>query len=163
RRVHLRGAERPLGSDGGPPGATAEPPAGAGHQRAAGQADPGEQRRNHLLGPGRAAPARRRGRGAGPAEARTGVGRRGGEGGLVPAWLPVREGWKDRLRVKLADITDDGQRKALSQVVETGLARRQDWFDLLSIPLELNLFRNLGPVLGVRVGLMLGAGLVVYG
>jgi NADH:ubiquinone oxidoreductase subunit F (NADH-binding)/NADH:ubiquinone oxidoreductase subunit E len=87
----------------------------------------------------------------------------GPSGGLVPAWLPVREGYKDRLRVKLADIADDAQRKALTQVVEAGLARRQDWFDLLSIPLELNLFRNLGPVLGLRVGLMLGAGLVIYG
>jgi NADH:ubiquinone oxidoreductase subunit F (NADH-binding) len=67
------------------------------------------------------------------------------------------------LRVKLADISDEAQRRALTKLVEEGMARRHDWFDLLSIPLELNLFRNLGPVLGLRVGLMLGAGLVVYG
>jgi NADH:ubiquinone oxidoreductase subunit F (NADH-binding) len=87
----------------------------------------------------------------------------GPSGGLVPVWLPVREGWRDRLRVKLADISDEAQRRALTKLVEEGMARRHDWFDLLSIPLELNLFRNLGPVLGLRVGLMLGAGLVVYG
>jgi NADH:ubiquinone oxidoreductase subunit F (NADH-binding)/NADH:ubiquinone oxidoreductase subunit E len=77
----------------------------------------------------------------------------GPSGGLLPPTLPVAAGWEARLA---------GKSEILVQAIRDGIAAGKGRFDVLSLPLDLNLFREVGPVLGLRVGLMLGAGLVAY-
>jgi NADH:ubiquinone oxidoreductase subunit F (NADH-binding) len=77
----------------------------------------------------------------------------GPSGGLIPPLLPVGDGWEDRLKGKNPELT-----RAINEGIKAGAGL----FDIRHLPLDLLLFREVGPVLGLRVGLMLGAGLVVY-
>jgi formate dehydrogenase beta subunit len=77
----------------------------------------------------------------------------GPSGGLLPPTLPVAAGWDERVA---------GKSEVLAKTIRDGIAAGKGRFDLLTLPLDLNLFREVGPVLGLRVGLMLGAGLAVY-
>jgi formate dehydrogenase beta subunit len=77
----------------------------------------------------------------------------GPSGGLLPPTLPAADGWQDRLKGKSPELA-----AAIREGVRVGGGR----FDIRHLPLDLLLFREVGPVLGLRIGLMLGAGLVVY-
>jgi formate dehydrogenase beta subunit len=77
----------------------------------------------------------------------------GPSGGLIPPTLPAADGWEDRLKGKNPELA-----KAIRDGVKAGGGR----FDIRYLPLDLLLFRDVGPVLGLRIGLMLGAGLGVY-
>lgn len=77
----------------------------------------------------------------------------GPSGGLIPPTLPAADGWKDRLKGKAPELV-----KAITDGIAAGGGR----FDVRYLPLDLLMFRDVGPVLGLRVGLMLGAGLAVY-
>jgi NADH:ubiquinone oxidoreductase subunit F (NADH-binding) len=77
----------------------------------------------------------------------------GPSGGLIPPTLPAADGWEERLKGKSAELA-----KAIRDGVKAGGGR----FDIRHLPLDLLLFREVGPVLGLRIGLMLGAGLAVY-
>ena len=77
----------------------------------------------------------------------------GPSGGLIPPSLPVADGWEERLKGKVPE---------LAKAIRDGIAAGDGWFDIRHLPLDLLQFREVGPVLGLRVGLMLGAGLAVY-
>jgi formate dehydrogenase beta subunit len=77
----------------------------------------------------------------------------GPSGGLIPPTLPAADGWEERLKGKSPELA-----KAIRDGVRAGFGR----FDIRHLPLDLLLFREVGPVLGLRIGLMLGAGLAVY-
>jgi NADH:ubiquinone oxidoreductase subunit F (NADH-binding) len=85
----------------------------------------------------------------------------GPSGGLLPPTLTAAPGWEDRLKARLAEVGPD-QRDVYRRVFEGGLAAGNRKLDLLTLPLDLNLFRAVGPILGLRVAVMLGAGLAVY-
>ena len=78
----------------------------------------------------------------------------GPSGGLIPPTLPAADGWEERLKGKSPELA-----KAIREGIKAGGGR----FDVRHLPLDLLLFREVGPVLGLRIGLMLGAGLAVYG
>ena len=77
----------------------------------------------------------------------------GPSGGLIPPTLSVGDGWEDRLKGKSPELT---------RAINDGIKAGAGLFDIRHLPLDLLLFREVGPVLGLRVGLMLGAGLAVY-
>jgi NADH:ubiquinone oxidoreductase subunit F (NADH-binding) len=77
----------------------------------------------------------------------------GPSGGLIPPTLPAADGWEERLKGKSPELA-----KAIRDGVKAGGGR----FDIRHLPLDLLMFREVGPVLGLRIGLMLGAGLAVY-
>lgn len=77
----------------------------------------------------------------------------GPSGGLIPPTLPVADGWEERLK---------GKSEYLAAAIRAGIKAGGGRFDTRHLPLDLVLFRDAGPVLGLRVGLMLGAGLGVY-
>jgi NADH:ubiquinone oxidoreductase subunit F (NADH-binding)/NADH:ubiquinone oxidoreductase subunit E len=77
----------------------------------------------------------------------------GPSGGLIPATIPVADGWEARLK---------GKGEPLAEAIKAGIQAGNGRFDVRHLPLDLLLFREVGPVLGIRVGLMLGAGLAVY-
>jgi NADH:ubiquinone oxidoreductase subunit F (NADH-binding) len=85
----------------------------------------------------------------------------GPSGGLLPALLPAAPDYESFLKTKPEDIPGE-QWKLLSETVCAGIASGKGRFDIRALPLDLHLFRLVGPVLGLRVGLMLGAGLAVY-
>jgi formate dehydrogenase beta subunit len=78
----------------------------------------------------------------------------GPSGGLIPPTLPAADGWEERLK---------GKSPELAQAIRAGVKAGGGRFDVRHLPLDLLLFREVGPVLGLRIGLMLGAGLAVYG
>jgi formate dehydrogenase beta subunit len=77
----------------------------------------------------------------------------GPSGGLIPPTLPADYGWEQRLKDK---------RPELANAIRKGIAVGGARFDIRYLPLDLLQFREIGPVLGLRIGLMLGAGLAVY-
>ncbi|HEX3150176.1 MAG TPA: NAD(P)H-dependent oxidoreductase subunit E [Gemmataceae bacterium] len=77
----------------------------------------------------------------------------GPSGGLIPPTLPAADGWQDRLK---------GKSPELATAIREGIRAGGGRFDVRHLPLDLLLFREVGPVLGLRISLMLGAGLVVY-
>ena len=77
----------------------------------------------------------------------------GPSGGLLPPTLPVADGLDGRLK---------GKPEPLARVIRDGVAAGKGRFDVRALPLDLHLFREVGPILGIKSGLMLGAGLVVY-
>lgn len=85
----------------------------------------------------------------------------GPSGGLLPPTLPVPSHWQQRLSRKPDDVPAELW-QLLTKTIETGVAMGKGRFDIRALPLDLVLFRLVGPALGLRVGLMLGAGLVVY-
>jgi len=85
----------------------------------------------------------------------------GPSGGLLPTLLPVAPGWEDRLAKKPEEASNE-QWEIVTRTVREGITRGGGRFDIRSLPLDLHVFRLIGPALGLRVGLMLGAGLAVY-
>ena len=77
----------------------------------------------------------------------------GPSGGLIPPTLPAADGWQDRLKGKSPELA-----AAIREGIRVGGGR----FDARHLPLDLLQFREVGPVLGLRISLMLGAGLAVY-
>jgi NADH:ubiquinone oxidoreductase subunit F (NADH-binding) len=77
----------------------------------------------------------------------------GPSGGLIPPTLPAADGWEARLK---------GKSEQLATAIRDGITAGKGRFDFRYLPLDLLLFRDVGPVLGLRIGLMLGAGLGVY-
>lgn len=89
----------------------------------------------------------------------------GPSGGLVPARLPVAPGVAERLQKQLPRLRDPGEGELLKQFVNENLIRNgeeQKTLDALALPLDLNFFRSVGSLIGLKLELMLGAGLVVY-
>ncbi len=86
----------------------------------------------------------------------------GPSGGLLPAMLPVIGDWQARLARKPDDIGTE-QWENLTRCIRAGVDPGSGRFDIRRLPLDLMLFRWVGSALGLRIGLMLGAGLAVYG
>ena len=82
----------------------------------------------------------------------------GPSGGFLPARFPAPPKWKDRLAKKVADMkaskAEPGEVELLDRFVTDVLGSAEPSFDLRDLALDLTFFRHLG--------LMLGAGLVVY-
>ncbi|MGL4423226.1 MAG: NADH-ubiquinone oxidoreductase-F iron-sulfur binding region domain-containing protein, partial [Gemmataceae bacterium] len=84
----------------------------------------------------------------------------GPSGGLLPALLPVKAGWEKRLKEKLNDTADKALLEKQVTQMMAGLVDMK--LPIERVPLDLNLFRALGPILGISASVMLGAGLAVY-
>jgi formate dehydrogenase beta subunit len=82
----------------------------------------------------------------------------GPSGGFLPAKLPAPKRWKERLAKKVADMEaakgDPSEVGLLKAFVTEKLGESATTVDVRELPLDLLFFRN--------VGLMLGAGMVVY-
>jgi NADH:ubiquinone oxidoreductase subunit F (NADH-binding)/NADH:ubiquinone oxidoreductase subunit E len=89
----------------------------------------------------------------------------GPSGGLLPAMLPVDSKLDEKRRADaVAKIRERSANDAdfMDWFIRTHLPAGATELDLLSVPLDLNFFRNLHALLKLPVEPMLGAGLVVY-
>ncbi len=90
----------------------------------------------------------------------------GPSGGFLPARLPVAKKLKDRLERAIARVRDPDEGNLLTAFAEGHLLKdgvEVDFFEIVHLPLDLNFFRNIASVIGLRdIELMLGAGIVVY-
>jgi len=86
----------------------------------------------------------------------------GPSGGLLPASLPVKPGFQERYQSQLSRVREESEKIMLEKFVSQHLKDKTDTLDILSLPLDLNFFRYLNPILGLKIEMMLGAGLVVY-
>lgn len=86
----------------------------------------------------------------------------GPSGGLLPARLPVKPGYEDRLQAQLGKVREDSEKVMLQRFVADHLKDNATSLDVMALPLDLNFFRYLYPILGLRMEMMLGAGIVVY-
>ena len=96
----------------------------------------------------------------------------GPSAGFVPRFLKIRpEGFEARWEaVKRAaartprNERDEKEIRIANSIVRllTDDVRQSLKLDVLSMPLDLDLFRSIDELLGVRTGMLLGAGLVVY-
>jgi NADH:ubiquinone oxidoreductase subunit F (NADH-binding)/NADH:ubiquinone oxidoreductase subunit E len=85
----------------------------------------------------------------------------GPSGGLLPPLLPAAPDFENWLKTRPEEIPAE-QWTLLTNTVRNGVKAGNGWFDVRSLPLDLLLVRLIGPALGLRVGIMLGAGLAVY-
>jgi NADH:ubiquinone oxidoreductase subunit F (NADH-binding)/NADH:ubiquinone oxidoreductase subunit E len=96
----------------------------------------------------------------------------GPSAGFVPRFLKIRrEGFEARWDAvrRAAGRTprnerDEKEIRIANSIVRllTDDVRRSLTLDVLSMPLDLDLFRSIDELLGIRTGMLLGAGLVVY-
>lgn len=86
----------------------------------------------------------------------------GPSGGLLPARLPVKPGFQERLQTQLGKVREESEKVMLERFVAARIPSGTTSLDALALPLDLNFFRYLYPILGLRMEMMLGAGLVVY-
>ena len=89
----------------------------------------------------------------------------GPSGGFLSARLPVAKGVQARFDKKLATVRSETEKAMLSEFVKANLLPdgvEAATFDVRALPLDLNFWRTVASVIGVKVDLMLGAGLVVY-
>jgi formate dehydrogenase beta subunit len=89
----------------------------------------------------------------------------GPSGGFVPARLPIQPGIEARLEKALPRLRDPAEGDLLKRFAADHLMPggvEQPALDIRALPLDLNFFRGVGSLIGLRLDLMLGAGIVVY-
>ena len=81
----------------------------------------------------------------------------GPSGGLIPPMIPLPADFADR-RSRANDAT--------KKILDRGVNEANSHFNLLTLPMDLGVFKNVSKILGIgtgsALGMMLGAGLAVY-
>ncbi len=90
----------------------------------------------------------------------------GPSGGLIPPQIPLTAGFAERRSRAIDDLDKQDDKDFLNRILDSGLNASGSHFDLLKLPLDLNVFKSVGRLIGVgdsrALGMMLGAGLAVY-
>ena len=90
----------------------------------------------------------------------------GPSSGLIPAFLPVKVPAEDKyeewLTGVLGKFRSPAEKAAMGRIAGTHLQPGATKLDIRLIPLDLNFFRGLGGALRLKMGLGLGAAIVVY-